>query len=572
MAGRTSKVLSAAIVVVFGWYMLLLVRLALQLFYPATHIPLLKPLRQVAKGTPMHGLAWQEPFEYEVHMYVSPLDTFNNPAFFNTSVQVWHVDAQSLEQRYPQFSTQLSVDIPDMQRVANSTALYAFLFVQRAGPLNLNDPLTAYARAPLLDIRLRTADRKHSLLENGAPTAPEPEAWVPHGKTRLSWEIVLEDNRFPEWTMPLDIAPYLRINRSDRSYVPLVWENPLAVRAKHWTPLTSAARVSPEEPLQSNIEIETSLRGIGLGWLRLCNIVHNGLLELRSPRALIQYGESDVDNLKEMIHEINPTMLAITFVAMALHVLFEFLAYKEDVAFWMRRGPDSLHGVSRSSIIMGVASAWISLLYMWDRRAETNVVVLFGAAIGAVVEVWKASKVLRPSDLWLRAPAASDAPVGLRAQVQRDVDRQTAWWMARVCAPLLAAYAAFSLLVWQHESYVSWLLSVSLVSVYSLEFIQMWPQLLINHRLQSVDMLPLAALLFRFLTTFIDDLYALVVPMPLIERIGTLRDDVVFVILCYQWYKFPRRKDGDASEEKNSNGNKSGKRTPKKKKTKQKLE
>ncbi|KAJ2843701.1 hypothetical protein GGI22_007121 [Coemansia erecta] len=75
----------------------------------------------------------------------------------------------------------------------------------------------------------------------------------------------------------------------------------------------------------------------------------------------------------------------------------------------------------------------------------------------------------------------------------------------------------------------------------------MWPQLLINHRLRTVDMLPLTAFLYRFLTTFIDDLYALVVPMPLLERIGTLRDDLVFVVLCYQWYKFPRRKDADVA-------------------------
>ncbi|KAJ2827410.1 hypothetical protein IWW50_001904 [Coemansia erecta] len=550
MAGRTSKVLSAAAIVVFCWYMLGLVRLALQLFYPATHIPLIKPLAKVATGTPMHRLAWQAPFEYEARMYVSPLETFLDAEFANKSALVWHVGAQSLDQRYPQFSASLKVRIPDAQRAENGTALYAFLIVQRAGELDLGDPLAAYARARLLDVRQRVVDRKHSLIEGGGgPAEAEAEegAWVPHGKTRLSWEIVLEDNQFPEWTMPLDIAPFVRVQRSgaDRAYVPLVWENPLAARAQHWAALTNASRVSRAQALQADIEIDASLRGVGLGWFRLSNYVHHGLLELRSPRALIQYSEADVDSLKEMVYEVNPTMLGITMAAMALHMLFEFLAYKEDVAFWSRRGPEGLQGVSRSSVVMGVASAWISLLYMWDRRRETNVVVLLGAAVGAVVEAWKASKVLRPGDLWSRAAPA--AP-GLRAQVQRDVDRQTAWWMGRVCAPLMAAYAAFSLVFQQHESYVSWLLSVSLVTVYSLEFIQMWPQLLINHRLRSVDMLPLAAFLYRFLTTFIDDLYALVVPMPLIERIGTLRDDVVFVVLCYQWYKFPRRKKEEKSD------------------------
>ncbi|KAJ1830145.1 Cleft lip and palate associated transmembrane protein 1 [Coemansia sp. RSA 2711] len=550
MAGRTSKVLSAAAVAVFCWYTLSLVRLALQLLYPATHIPLIKPLAKVPAGTPMHKLAWQEPFEYEARMYVSPLDNFLDPAaFFNQSTLVWHVEAQSLQQRYPRHSKRLHVEIPEAQRAENGTSLFAFLFVQQAGraQADLGDPLLAYARAPLLSVRQRVVDRKRSLIDGDGPTEPDlggGAAWVPHGKTRLSWEIVLEDNRFPEWRMPLDIAPLLRVRRGgrDRTYIPLLWENPLAAREQHWAALTNGTSVSRGAPLAAAVDVDASLHGVGLGWLRLCNYVHQGLQELRSPRALIQYSDTDVDSLKEMVFEVNPTMLAITMAAMALHMLFEFLAYKEDVSFWSSRGRDGLQGISRSSMVMGVASAWISLLYMWDRRRETNVVVLAGAAVGAVVEAWKASKVVRLADLWpfgrRRVQAAES---GQRAQVQREVDRQTAWWMGRVCAPLLAAYAAFSLVWQQHESYVSWLLSVSLVSVYSLEFVQMWPQLLINHRLRTVDMLPLTAFLYRFLTTFIDDLYALVVPMPLIERIGTLRDDVVFVVLCYQWLKFPRR-------------------------------
>ncbi|KAJ2852682.1 Cleft lip and palate associated transmembrane protein 1 [Coemansia brasiliensis] len=553
MAGRVSKVLSISAIVVFGWYMFTMVRLVLQLFYPTTHIPLIKPLPRVSKDAVVHRMAWQPPFEYDVRMYVSPLESFSDrSAFLNQSQLVWNIDAQSIEQRYPQFSTRLKIDIPDEQQMTNSSSLFAFLFVQRAkGQLDLSDPLLAYARAPLMSIRERIVNRKHSLIEGTSETTKDGESgvWVPHGKTRISWEIVLEDNEFSAWMLPLDIVPLLRIRQSGKGqeYIPLLWENPLATREQHWTPLTNHSKVSRKQRLSTHINVDASLRGIGLGWLRLCNYVFHGLQELRSPRSLIQYSESDVDSLKEMVFEVNPTMLAITMAAMALHMLFEFLAYKEDVSFWSNRSSEGLHGISRSSVIMGVVSAWISLLYMWDRRKETNVVVLAGAAVGAMVEAWKATKVLRLEDIWpfgrARETSSKKEPEGERAQVQREVDQQTGWWMSRVCMPLMAVYAAVSLVWQQHESYMSWLLSVSLVTVYSLEFIQMWPQLLINHRLRTVDMLPLTAFLYRFLTTFIDDLYALVVPMPLIERIGTLRDDLVFVVLCYQWLKFPRRKE-----------------------------
>ncbi|KAJ2798315.1 hypothetical protein H4R20_004865, partial [Coemansia guatemalensis] len=568
------------------------------LFYPATHIPLIKPLPKLPAGKLVHQLAWREPFEYEASMYVSQLESFiDTPEFFNSSSRVWHLGPQSLSQKRPRYTSHLEVDIPSALRAANSTSLYMFLFVQKAGQLsphpNISDPLMAYARAQLISIRPRKIDRKHSLIDGkGAgghqldDESDEEEystgPWVPHGKSKLDWEIVLEDNQFPEWSMPLDIAPYLRTKKGkqlrNRPYIPLLWENPLATRGKHWVPLTNQSSVSAETPLEAlTIGIDASLKGIGLGWFRLSNYVYQGLLELRSPRALIQYTESDVDSLKEMVYEVNPTMLGITMVAMAFHMLFEFLAYKEDVSFWSKKDGANLQGISRSSIFMSLASAWISLFYMWDRRSETNIVVLLGSAVGALVEGWKVTKVVHIGGLWLKLKrgyrrqgtqkqgkkkssktdagqkvpptvAKATAESSLRERVQREVDQQTVWYMVRVCIPLMAAYATFSLVYQQYESYLSWFLNISLVTVYSLEFIQMWPQLLINHKLKTVDMLPLTAFLYRFLLTFIDDLYALVVPMPLIERIGTLRDDVVFVILCYQWFKFPRRKPADASE------------------------
>ncbi|KAJ2709995.1 Cleft lip and palate transmembrane protein 1 like protein [Coemansia spiralis] len=578
MAGRFSKAMSALAVLAFCWYAYHLVRIALELFYPATHIPLLKPLPKVPPGTLKHELAWREPFEYEARVYVSPLDSFTERNFFDVSTLVWTLEPQSLAQRHPHFDMRLQVSVPEPMRTANITSLYAFLFVQKAGQAtphpDLRDRFAAYARAELVSARPRRIDRKHSLVDGkGANSQAEASEalgdysagpWVPHGKTRLSWEMVLEDNQFSEWRMPLDLAPHLRVGWGDtprsRPYIPLVWENPIAVREKHWVPLTTHTSVSDKVPLETvAFEVEASLRGVGLGWFRLCNFAYHGLEELRSPRSLISYTDADVDNLKEMVYEVNPTMLAITVVAMALHLLLEFLAYKEDVSFWSGKSKANLQGISRSSMLMGVASSWIRLLYMWDQRRDTNVVVLFGAAAGALVEGWKLTRVLSIDDLalWRRKAPKNEAQTTLnltgdarlRERVQREVDQQTGWYMARVCVPLMVAYAAYSLVYQKHESYVSWLINISLVTVYSLEFIGMWPQLLINHKLKTVEMLPLTALLYRFLLTFIDDLYALVVPMPLLERIGTLRDDVVFVVLCYQWLRFPRRKNDQTTTE-----------------------
>lgn len=50
--------------------------------------------------------------------------------------------------------------------------------------------------------------------------------------------------------------------------------------------------------------------------------------------------------------------------------------------------------------------------------------------------------------------------------------------------------------------------------------------------------MPGKALTYKFLNTFIDDLFAFTIKMPTLHRLATLRDDVIFFIWLYQGYKY----------------------------------
>ena len=67
-------------------------------------------------------------------------------------------------------------------------------------------------------------------------------------------------------------------------------------------------------------------------------------------------------------------------------------------------------------------------------------------------------------------------------------------------------------------------------------FIMMTPQLFINYKLKSVAHLPWRMLTYKALNTFIDDIFAFVIKMPTMYRIGCFRDDIVFFIFLYQRY------------------------------------
>lgn len=68
---------------------------------------------------------------------------------------------------------------------------------------------------------------------------------------------------------------------------------------------------------------------------------------------------------------------------------------------------------------------------------------------------------------------------------------------------------------------------------------------------------------FKFLNTFIDDLFAFTIKMPMLHRLATLRDDVIFFVYLYQSWKykvdysrvneFGQGGDDEAVEEKRAN-------------------
>ena len=56
----------------------------------------------------------------------------------------------------------------------------------------------------------------------------------------------------------------------------------------------------------------------------------------------------------------------------------------------------------------------------------------------------------------------------------------------------------------------------------------MTPQLYINYKLKSVEHLPWRTMIYKFLNTIVDDLFAFVIAMPTLKRISCFRDGNIF--------------------------------------------
>lgn len=133
-------------------------------------------------------------------------------------------------------------------------------------------------------------------------------------------------------------------------------------------------------------------------------------------------------------------------------------------------------------------------------------------------------------------------------KISRDVDRSSTRTIIVLAIPVAIAYSVHSLYYRSHTGMHAWALDALMMLVYLLGFVTMTPQLFLNYRLKSVEAMPIKVFMYRTLNTVVDDLFALVIPMPWLTRLAAFRDDIVFVILLWQWWCYPKRKPEQQEE------------------------
>jgi hypothetical protein len=268
---------------------------------------------------------------------------------------------------------------------------------------------------------------------------------------------------------------------------------------------------------------------------------------------------AEFEEFKRILLDSNPYLLATTGVVTILHMIFEMLAFKSDVSHW-RKKKDNV-GTSFRTIIANVIMQVIIFLYLLDNNENTSWMILVSSGMGIAIEAWKITKTVnvrvRPTPQtveerervglgeWIKYwpfpyfVAFEDkhklSETEKKTQEYDEIAFRYLYWVA---IPLLLAYAIYSLVYETHKSWYSFIITTLVGSVYAYGFLMMVPSLYINYRLKSVAHMPAKTMMYKFLNTFIDDLFAFTVKMPLLHRLATLRDDVIFFVYLYQKWKY----------------------------------
>ncbi|KAI1284293.1 cleft lip and palate transmembrane 1 [Xylaria sp. FL0933] len=253
---------------------------------------------------------------------------------------------------------------------------------------------------------------------------------------------------------------------------------------------------------------------------------------------------SEVELIKEILLDTNPWLLGVTVIVSIAHLILETLAFGSDIAHY-RKKKDNV-GISVRSILANVFMQTVIFLYLVDNSQNTSWMILATQGVGILIEFWKITTVVnvrvRP------APPGSLIPYRISFEDKhklseteektKEYDEIAFKYMYIAGVPLLIGYAIYSLYYDSHKSWYSYIITTLVGSVYAYGFLMMVPSLYINYRLKSVAHMPGKAMMYKFLNTFIDDLFAFTIKMPFLHRLATLRDDVIFFIYLYQRWAY----------------------------------
>lgn len=486
----------------------------------------------------------------DLHVYIS--ENKHHPDFSDPSQHIWELTNIMYGDWYGGidnngiFTQDVELTIPET--VQNNGSFYMHTYLVKTGDSpdssskNYDERYTIHRTKQMNKFRKRRYSKTHNLLTGETVATQEEilkadtikEEILSHWHPNLTINIVFDYTAWTKGAIPSPIDQYVEFTASGEYYKPILFFNDYWNLVKDYQPFNSSVKT---------ISLKLTWQPLSmLKWQVYAAQSMKNQWAQGGPLGSFLYGETagegmdeDQDSLKEAMLETNPYILAMTFVVSVVHSIFEFLAFKNDIQFWRQR--ESLEGLSVRSVFFNVFQSLIVLLYVLDH--ETNTLIRISCFISLGIEVWKIHKVVDVK-IDRENPFLGFIPIRLSdkgSYVQSQTKKYDAMafkYLSWALYPLLIGYAIYSLIYEEHKGWYSWILSMLYGFLLTFGFIMMTPQLFINYKLKSVAHLPWRMMTYKALNTFIDDIFAFVIKMPTLYRIGCFRDDIIFFIFLYQ--------------------------------------
>lgn len=423
----------------------------------------------------------------------------------------------------------------------NNGSIYLHVYIVQAGKSpdiknkeEYGGPYITYGKKMLNKYKKLKYLKTHNLLTGQTEKSAEEikkaetmkEEIVSHWHPNLTINLVSDQTNWMQGSVPPPLDEFIYFLPEGKQYKPAVFLNDYWNMMRDYVPINKTT---------DTLKLYLTYQPLSLfKWQLYTAQAMRDKLSMFSALGAEEQDEEQ-DTVKELLLDTSPYLLGLTIMVSVLHSIFELLAFKNDIQFWNNR--QSLEGLSVRSVFFNVFQSTVVLLYVLDN--ETNVMVRISCFIGLVIEIWKINKVmdvkLNREDRIFGIPKLSFTDKGSYVQSStREYDTLAFRYLSWACFPLLIGYGVYSLLYQEHKGWYSFILNMMYGYLLTFGFIMMTPQLFINYKLKSVAHLPWRMMTYKFLNTFIDDIFAFVIKMPTMYRLGCFRDDIVFFIFLYQ--------------------------------------
>lgn len=430
-----------------------------------------------------------------------------------------------------------TVTLTPSARLQNNGSIYLHVYVTRfgmspnpgAGEAYAGEEL-GYMRRLLNKFKKIRFTKTHNLLTGETTKTPEQQRKaqlmsneiVSHWHPNITVNLVTDQTNWVPGAVPPPLDEYVTFHPNGNTYYPIVFGNDYWNMGRDYQPINSTV---------NELELRLTYQPLSLfKWQLYAAQAMKNKWTSNILGDAFAGGEEDTDedqdSLKETLLETNPYLLGITIAISILHSIFELLAFKNDIQFWNNR--KSLEGLSVRSVFFSVFQSLIVLLYVLDN--ETNMMIRLSCFVGLGIEVWKIQKVVDFSvdrqNRWFGiVPRLTFADKGSYAESStKEYDGLAFKYLSWICFPLLLAFGVYSVYYNEHKGWYSFVLNMLYGYLLTFGFIMMTPQLFINYKMKSVAHLPWRMMTYKFLNTFIDDIFAFVIKMPTLYRLGCFRD------------------------------------------------
>jgi hypothetical protein len=196
-----------------------------------------------------------------------------------------------------------------------------------------------------------------------------PIEYVSYWQPSLNLRLVHDHSVYPSAGIPAQIVEHMRIDPLSKGYYPVVYID------RFWSTKASLLQINAS---RTELPLELAYSPIAL-WKWLMQTQMEQSWKMQESWGMAREGESD--EVKRMLTETDPWLLGVTALVSILHSVFDFLAFKNDVAFW--RNNKSTKGISVRTIFINTLMQTVIFLYLLDN--ETSYMILVSSGVGLLI-------------------------------------------------------------------------------------------------------------------------------------------------------------------------------------------